>query len=114
MTKLNVYALYDATTETFIAQFQNTHDKLMARECENLYEQAKLCHDKNPISPQGSLYRYSDQYTMYKVGTFDDQTGIYENIDVKVPVCFFGDIQQRQLNSDIDNHAKNLKLVNNN
>lgn len=112
MTKLNVYVLYDATTETYVAQFLNTHDKLMKRECENLYEQAKNFHKQNPISPQGSLYRYADQYCVYKVATFDDQTGIYEQSDVKIPVCDFREIQARELEKDIDIHANNVVNTN--
>lgn len=90
MTVLHVYNLYDSTIESYIAQFFNTHDKLMKRECENIYENAKKVHLTNPTSPQGSLYRYADSYLMIHTAEFDDQTGRYTNLEVPVTICNFG------------------------
>lgn len=90
MTILHVYNLYDSTIETYTAQFLSTHDKLMKRECANLFEQAKNIHSQNPISPQGSLYRYADAYMMIHTADFDDQTGIYTPLEVPVTICNFG------------------------
>lgn len=90
MTIQHVYNLYDSTIETYIAQFMSTHDKLMKRECENLFEQAKQIHLKNPISSQGSLYRYADSYLMIHTADFDDQTGIYTPVNPPVTICNFG------------------------
>lgn len=89
MTIQHVYNLYDATIETYVAQFMSTNDKLMKRECENLYVQAKNIHQQNPISPQGSLYRYADSYLMIHTADFDDQSGIYIPLDVPVTICNF-------------------------
>lgn len=90
MSIIHVYNLYDATIETYTAQFFSTHDKLMKRQCESLYEQAKQAHAQNSLSPQGSLYRYSDSYTMVHTADFDDQTGIYTPLQIPVTVCNFG------------------------
>ena len=87
MANLHVYNLYDATIETYVAQFLSSHDKLMKRQCEDLYEQAKVVHDQNPISPQGALYRYSDSFKMIHTADFDDQTGVYTSLDVPVTIC---------------------------
>lgn len=100
MTILHVYNLYDATCETYVAQYFNSHDKLMRRDCENLYENAKLVHQKNPLAPQGALYRYSDSYMMIHTADFDDQTGIYTSLDVPVTICNFG-----IFNSKVDDHS---------
>lgn len=90
MTILHVYNLYDSTIETYTAQFLSSHDKLMKRECENLYEQAKQIHSQNPLAPQGALYRYSDSYLMIHTADFDDQSGIYTALEVPVTICNFG------------------------
>lgn len=101
MTVLHVYNLYDSTIETYVAQFLNTHDKLMKRECENIYENAKLAHSKNPISPQGSLYRYASEYMMIHTADFDDQTGVYTPLEVPVTICNFGIFNTLNEKSDI-------------
>lgn len=113
MTIQHVYNLYDATIETYIAQFMATHDKLMKRECENLYEQAKQVHNQNPISPQGSLYRYADSYQMIHNADFDDQTGVYTQLDVPVTICNFASIQNKELSNDLDLHTQNIMQSNN-
>lgn len=106
MTIQHVYNLYDATIETYVAQFMAQHDKLMRRECENLYEQAKQIHKQNPISAQGSLFRYADSYTMIHTADFDDQTGIYTALDTPVTVCHFSAIQANDLkDSDMKQYA---------
>lgn len=105
MTIFNVYNLYDATAETFIAQFLNTHDKLMKRECENIYNNARKAHEQNSVSPQGSIYRYADEYYMYKTATFDDKTGKYEPLDLKEQLVNFGDFRIKQ-KSDLDTYAE--------
>lgn len=90
MTTLHVYTLYDGTIETHVAQYWNTHDKLMKRQCEALFEQSKIAHSQNPLSPQGALYRYADSYRLMYVADFDDQTGIYTQKDIPVTICNFG------------------------
>lgn len=115
MTIQHVYNLYDATIETYVAQFFATHDKLMRRECENLYEQAKSIHQQNPISAQGALYRYADSYQMIHTADFDDQKGIYTMLKVPEVVCNFVSIQQRDLNpDDMKIHAENILNQSNN
>lgn len=101
MTIQHVYNLYDATTETYVAQFLSSHDKLMKRECENLYEQAKQIHKQNPISPQGALYRYSDSFLMIHTADFDDQTGKYTSLDVPVTICNFSIFRTCNSNSSM-------------
>lgn len=110
MTILHVYNLYDATIETYIAQFLEQHDKLMRRKCDDLYEQAKQAHSQNAISPAGALYRYADSFMMIHTADFDDQTGIYTSISSPEVICNFGTIQNRDLhpNSEINSHANNL------
>lgn len=101
MTVLHVYNLFDSTIETYVAQFLNTHDKLMKRECENIYESAKLAHSKNPLSQQGALYRYSDSYMMIHTADFDDQTGVYTPLSIPVTICNFGIFNTLNEKSDI-------------
>lgn len=109
MTIQHVYNLYDSTVETYVAQFFSTHDKLMKRECENLYAQAKNFHAQNPISPQGALYRYADSFRMVHTADFDDQTGQYTNLETPITIQFFADIQNKENEkSELDRHAENI------
>lgn len=103
MTVLHVYNLYDSTIETYTAQFLSTHDKLMKRECENLYENAKKVHQQNPIAPQGSLYRYSDSYLMIHTADFDDQTGVYTQLEIPQTICNFAIFDSKSDNNNISN-----------
>lgn len=90
MSILHVYNLFDSTIETYVNQFLDTHDKLMKRQCERMFESAKQAHAQNPLSPQGALYRYADSFLMIHTADFDDQTGIYTPLEVPVTVCNFG------------------------
>lgn len=104
MTLFNVYNLYDATAESYIAQFLNTHDKLMKREAENIYNNAKKMHEQNAVSPQGSIYRYADEYYIYKTATFDDKTGVYTPLEIKQQICNFGDFRIAE-KSDLETYS---------
>lgn len=106
MATQHVYCLYDATIETYVAQFFNTHDKLMRRECDLIFENAKKVHDSNPLAPQGALYRYADSYRMIHVADFDDQTGIYSMLDVPITVCDFGNVANQHKKSDSQIYAE--------
>lgn len=115
MTVQHVYNLYDSTIETYIAQFLSQHDKLMKRECENLYEQAKKIHAQNPVSAQGSLYRYADSYLMIHTADFDDQKGVYTQLEHPVVICNFGIFQTAENNAKAmnDNEKTYSNIINN-
>lgn len=111
MTIQHIYNLYDSTIETYVAQFMATHDNLMKRECQAIFDSAKKAHEANPISPQGSLYRYADSYMMIHTADFDDQTGVYSQLDAPVTICNFYSFANKK--SDIDIHADNILQLSN-
>ena len=106
MAKLFIYNLYDETIETYVAQYMNTHDNLMRRDCERIYETSKNAYAQSPMSPQAGLYKYASNYMIYKTAEFDDQTGIYTSLDVKEPLLNFGVFQLAEKDAEIKDNSE--------
>lgn len=68
--KHNVYAIYDAAAKAFLPPFHLPRDEMATRafaDCVN--------------APSHQFNAHSEDYTLYKVATFDDATGEYENLE---------------------------------
>lgn len=67
-----VYAIYDDASECFV-QFINCQNEKIARmTMEKLFKERRL---QIPM-----LYDYPNTYSVHLVATFDDSTGLFENI----------------------------------
>lgn len=68
--KHNVYCIYDSAAKAFLPPFHLPRDEMATRafsDCVN--------------SPTHNFHAHSEDYTLYKVAVFDDQTGEYTNSD---------------------------------
>ena len=61
----NVYSVYDVTSETFGSPFLLLTDGLAMR---SFYEAA--------INTQTEISKYPDEYVLYNIGQYDDDTGL--------------------------------------
>ena len=79
-----VYAIYDDASECFV-QFINCQNEKIARMTfEKLFKEKRL---QIPM-----LYDYPNTYTVYKVATFDDNKGLFENISPQLNLLNFGSL----------------------
>ena len=62
--KVNMYSIYDSKTKTFSPPFPDLRDESAIRQF------SEQCLD-----PQNNLSKYSMDYTLFTVGTYDDEMG---------------------------------------
>lgn len=67
--KYNLFTIYDEVTEVYNLPFAAINEREAIR---NVTLAAQ--------DPNSSLNRSAEDYSLYHVGTYDDQTAIYENI----------------------------------
>lgn len=79
-----VYAIYDDAAECYV-QFINCQNEKMAK---MTFE--KLFKDKRLNVPM--LYDYPNTYSVQKIATFDDNTGLFENISPAKLLLNFGSL----------------------
>lgn len=68
----NVYSVYDVTSETFGAPFLLLTDGLAMR---SFYEAA--------MNPKTEINKYPDEYVLYNIGKYDDDTGLMQPSEPK-------------------------------
>ena len=83
--KTGVYAIYDEASEAFLQYTSLQNDKM----AEMTF--TKLFKDKRINIPM--IYDYPNVYKVYKLATFDDNTGIFENLPQHIFVLDFGAIE---------------------
>lgn len=67
---LNIYAVYDRKAEAYMNPFHAPLDGMAIR-----------MFSQSVNDPQTMLSKYPDDFTLYRIGTFDDQTGMYTQED---------------------------------
>ncbi|AXH73542.1 MAG: nonstructural protein [Microviridae sp.] len=65
--KLRIYTVYDSKAEAFLPPFNAGNDALAVRSCADC-----LKEDTHPFA------RHPDDYTLFKLGEWDDTTAVYE------------------------------------
>lgn len=79
-----VYAIYDDASECYV-QFINCQNEKIARmTMEKLFKERRL---QIPM-----LYDYPNTYSVYQIATFDDNSGIFENINPCKLLLNFGSL----------------------
>ncbi len=79
-----VYAVYDDATECFV-QFLNSQNEKTARMTfEKLFKEKRL---QIPM-----LYDYPNTYSVHLIATFDDNTGLFDNISPQKLLLNFGSL----------------------
>ena len=72
--KLKVYSIYDVKTEVYNQPF------FMHRDAQATRSVVDLVSD-----PQSSVSKHPEDYILYRLGEFDDNTGVYDPV---TPPCF--------------------------
>jgi long-subunit fatty acid transport protein len=70
--KLNVYSIYDSGIEAYAQPFLMQTDG-----------QAIRAFQDNVNDEKSTIYNHADQFTLFKIAEYDDQTGKMENIENK-------------------------------
>lgn len=84
MAKNEIYAVYDEATEAFVQFMPSLNEKVARMTFEKLFKEKRL---NIPL-----LFDYPNQFKVYKIGSFDDNTGIFENVPQHVLLLDFGSL----------------------
>lgn len=79
-----IYAVYDEATEAFVQFMPCLNDKLAKMTFEKMFKEKRL---NIPM-----LYDYPNLFKVYKLGTFDDNLGLFENVPQHIFLLDFGSL----------------------
>lgn len=77
-----IYGIYDEATEAFVQFLPVVNEKLARMTLEKLFKERRL---NIPM-----IFDYPNNFKAYKLGTFDDNTGLFENLPQQVMLLDFG------------------------
>lgn len=86
-----VYGIYDEASECFVQFLPSLNDKIARLSIEKMFKDRRL---QIPL-----IYDYPNLFRVFKLGTFDDNKGIFENTKQELLVDFCS------LNSSCDTPA---------
>lgn len=66
-----IYSVYDEASEAFVQFLPSLNDKVAKMTFEKMFKEKRL---NIPL-----IYDYPNHYKVYKLGTFDDNLGLFEN-----------------------------------
>lgn len=84
MPKSEIYSIYDEATEAFIQFIPAVNEKLAKMTLTKLFKEKRL---SVPM-----IYDYPNNFKAYLLGTFDDNTGLFENVTQQKMLLDFGSI----------------------
>lgn len=79
-----IYAVYDEASEAFVQFMPALNDKLARMTFEKMFKEKRL---NIPL-----MYDYPNLFKVYKLGTFDDNRGLFENVPQHVLLLDFGSL----------------------
>lgn len=74
-----VYSVFDAKAEAFAPPFLDSADGTATRK----FLEALIAQDEKGV-PAGLYAKFPADYTLFRIGTYDPDTGLFENLDAKV------------------------------
>lgn len=81
-----IYAIFDEASEAFVLFLPCINESLARRTFESMF--------KNKLFKVPMIYDYPESFKVYKLGTFDDNLGVFENIPHHVFLLDFGSLVQ--------------------
>ena len=84
--KSDIYAIYDEASEAFVQFIPCVNEMLARRTFESMF--------KNKLLKVPMLYDYPDSFKVYKLATFDDNLGVFENTSHHEFLLDFGSLVQ--------------------
>lgn len=79
-----IYGIYDEASEAFMQFIPSINEKVARMNLEKMFKERRL---NLPL-----IYDYPNQYKAYKLATFDDNTGLFENVAHHILLLDFGSI----------------------
>ena len=79
-----VYAIYDDASECFVQFFNCQNEKIARMTFEKLFKEKRL---NIPM-----IFDYPNTFSVHLIATFDDKTGLYENISPQKLIFNFGSL----------------------
>lgn len=86
-----IYAIYDEATEAFVQFMPCLNEKVARMTFEKLFKEKRL---NVPL-----IFDYPNQFKVYKLGTFDDNSGLFENVAQHVMLLDFGSLSSEDSNN---------------
>lgn len=84
MSVNQIYAIYDEASEAFVQLIPCANEKLARMTFEKMFKEHRF---NLPL-----LYDYPETFKVYQIGTFDDNTGIFENLPQHLSLLNFGSL----------------------
>jgi len=79
-----IYGIYDEASEAFVQFLPAINEKIARMTLEKMFNEKRL---NVPL-----LYDYPNLFTVYLLGTFDDNKGLFENVPQHVHLLNFGSL----------------------
>lgn len=79
-----IYGVYDEASEAFVQYLPCLNEKVARMTFEKMFKEKRL---NIPL-----LFDYPNQFKVYKLGTFDDNTGLFENTPQHILLLDFGSL----------------------
>lgn len=86
----SAYSVHDSVADFFGTPFFSTNDNVAIRSF------SALVHD-----PQSFVSRNPGDFTLYRIGTFDDKTGLFEKFDIPFMVTRATSLLNSSVASDL-------------
>lgn len=84
MATSEIYGIYDEATEAFVQFMPALNEKLASMTFEKLFKERRL---NVPL-----LFDYPNNFKVYQLGSFDDNTGLFENLEHHKMLLDFGSL----------------------
>lgn len=79
-----IYGIYDEASESFVQFMPALNEKIARMTIEKLFKEKRL---NIPM-----IYDYPNMFKVYKLGTFDDNAGLFENVSQHILLLDIGSI----------------------
>lgn len=84
MSKLEIYAVYDDASEAFVQFVPCLNEKIARMTFEKMFKEKRF---SIPM-----LYDYPNTFSVYRLASFDDNSGIFENESQSHLIMNFGSL----------------------
>lgn len=93
--KLKLMAVFDTASRAFLPPFAVATEAMALRQFRKVAEE----------QPKHDFCRYPDQYVLYVLGDWDNETGLISNLEQRTLGSLQVIVGQRELELGVDDHA---------
>jgi hypothetical protein len=103
--ELNIYSIYDSAAQAFVTPFHIHNDGLAIR----------AFQDQVNSKEENNISKHPEQFTLFKLGKFDDKKGEYiiekTPVSIAIGVELITDTTPRYSNTDLEKVQKELAFI---